>query len=976
MGNVLASYGITAKDLSDINLSTKRLGAELNPSALTKVHQLVLQQYPYLKGIYESMLVTDVKLPDGPIVYANDYFEKMSLYPKEEILGRNCRFMQGPLTNKETVKQVRQAVDAGEQLDVEILNYRKDGIPFWNNFLMLPVLKKKKLRYFVAIQKNISFLKKASKVDEWSAPEVAMFFSSKGLDKFARIFIDKNVTGKKLLALNIDKLVKLNIFLRQDTKAILDIVEDLKEKGEALWSEQSNTAADYTRASTTLDSTEKFDSSAPAQLQFWNRKEDFNTVCIKLYYQDHIELILVRKPITYFSLKSQVCSILKLEKVNLTGFKDNGSLVPLKSQVDLDMILEQEGTIKILVQPDTLDITVLSTFLHQVVNPSLLISMVTSENDETISQSKVSFDQGRSIGAKKWVISYVNRAMEDLLKSTNNKIVGENIRAVFPFIEVDNLPSQPCSTYVINTFSNSLVKKKAVDAKKFFEEHGVRVILSTTKILSDLILFQINLDGDPISYSASKASSILRHSSSGSGFDDSPKSYVNDCDKQSLRDEEDPPKLENIPTADDSEHEDTFESEESLSHSSSNCSKGEKETQKAVINLNFTTTLEKVIIEESNVYHNTLRMMNFIMVLDCYNVTSHQVLLSLENINDHLKKLDAVLYKKLSNRLEKFVNLWVTLRGAELLAGKVATKLIEFYRTVSKNTNNRSFELNLLRLKKERKQEIDRRNRHMKSTPILAPTIETNSILLTMNPKKLAAAITALDWNTFSKINPSEFAERRWQSDNKHELAPHLAAMADRSNQLSHWIGINILTCNGGEQGLSRAIKHVIDLASQLLLLNNMESLATVISALSLASVSRLKAVWNRVPSSYTESLKQFESLVSSYNNYFEYRELIRCNIADSGDHMPKTPTIPLLSVTLRDIFFFSVNHAKAAEAADMDKIFSLGEVIKNTLIFQKTPYKLEVDEMYVMLARNMVSNVDEDTLWKQSNQVFPSKNL
>ena len=94
------------------------------------VQRRVLEQYPYLSTVKESMLVTDLKLPDCPIVYANDYFEKMTLYPKEYILGKNCRFLQGKYSNKDTVYQIRKAVDNGESLEVEILNYRKVCLKF------------------------------------------------------------------------------------------------------------------------------------------------------------------------------------------------------------------------------------------------------------------------------------------------------------------------------------------------------------------------------------------------------------------------------------------------------------------------------------------------------------------------------------------------------------------------------------------------------------------------------------------------------------------------------------------------------------------------------------------------------------------------------------------------------------------------------------------------------------------------------
>ena len=65
-------------------------------------------------------------------VFVNDNFEKMTLYTREEVIGRNCRFLQGRYTDRKVVARVREACQMGEQLDVELLNYRKDGVPFWN----------------------------------------------------------------------------------------------------------------------------------------------------------------------------------------------------------------------------------------------------------------------------------------------------------------------------------------------------------------------------------------------------------------------------------------------------------------------------------------------------------------------------------------------------------------------------------------------------------------------------------------------------------------------------------------------------------------------------------------------------------------------------------------------------------------------------------------------------------------------------
>ena len=68
---------------------------QLTTKELKKLEKKVLHEYPFLRSVNESMLVTDNQLPDCPIIFANDSFEKMTLYPQEEIIGFNCRFLQG-----------------------------------------------------------------------------------------------------------------------------------------------------------------------------------------------------------------------------------------------------------------------------------------------------------------------------------------------------------------------------------------------------------------------------------------------------------------------------------------------------------------------------------------------------------------------------------------------------------------------------------------------------------------------------------------------------------------------------------------------------------------------------------------------------------------------------------------------------------------------------------------------------------------
>lgn len=85
------------------------------------------------------MLMTDPHLPDNPIVFANAAFLDLTGYAREDILGRNCRFLQGALTSQDTVSQIRTALAERRPIAVEILNYKRDGTPFWNALFIGPV---------------------------------------------------------------------------------------------------------------------------------------------------------------------------------------------------------------------------------------------------------------------------------------------------------------------------------------------------------------------------------------------------------------------------------------------------------------------------------------------------------------------------------------------------------------------------------------------------------------------------------------------------------------------------------------------------------------------------------------------------------------------------------------------------------------------------------------------------------------------
>ena len=74
-----------------------------------------------------GVLICDRSLRDTPIIFANDAFSRITGYARQEILGRNCRFLQGAGTDRAEVARLRAAIEAGQPAEVELLNYRKDG---------------------------------------------------------------------------------------------------------------------------------------------------------------------------------------------------------------------------------------------------------------------------------------------------------------------------------------------------------------------------------------------------------------------------------------------------------------------------------------------------------------------------------------------------------------------------------------------------------------------------------------------------------------------------------------------------------------------------------------------------------------------------------------------------------------------------------------------------------------------------------
>jgi PAS domain S-box-containing protein len=126
-------------------------------AALRKVAAENLRLARAVASVSDGIVITDPNQPDNPIIYANPAFSRIAGYQTEEVIGRNCRFLQGSATDTEAIARIRRGIAERREVKTTILNYRKDGQPFWNELKISPVFSDEgNLIYFVGIQTDIN----------------------------------------------------------------------------------------------------------------------------------------------------------------------------------------------------------------------------------------------------------------------------------------------------------------------------------------------------------------------------------------------------------------------------------------------------------------------------------------------------------------------------------------------------------------------------------------------------------------------------------------------------------------------------------------------------------------------------------------------------------------------------------------------------------------------------------------------------
>ncbi|MEO3407533.1 PAS domain-containing protein [Mucilaginibacter sp. CAU 1740] len=133
-------------------------GFPLNPDHTVNLELIKAALDSSISGI----IITDNQLPDNPIIYCNKSFEDLTGYRRDEIIGHNCRFLQANDRNQAEREMIRNGIQKGEHVAVEIRNYRKDGELFWNELFISPIRSAEgTVTHFVGVQHDITKKKKA-----------------------------------------------------------------------------------------------------------------------------------------------------------------------------------------------------------------------------------------------------------------------------------------------------------------------------------------------------------------------------------------------------------------------------------------------------------------------------------------------------------------------------------------------------------------------------------------------------------------------------------------------------------------------------------------------------------------------------------------------------------------------------------------------------------------------------------------------
>ncbi len=206
---------------------------------MSEISEQLMLKGRALDTVTSGIIITDAEQKDNPIIYSNDAFTEITGYTKEEVLGKNCRFLQGKHTNGDSAKLIGEAIKKGEPIKLQLYNYKKDGTSFWNDLTISPVKNDAgKVTHYVGILVDITdqieTLKQVTGSEARykdiveNSPDMIHSVDAKGRILFV------NRKSIEMLGYTEDELIGMDVFKLYAPELIKDVkkgFEKLKKEG-------------------------------------------------------------------------------------------------------------------------------------------------------------------------------------------------------------------------------------------------------------------------------------------------------------------------------------------------------------------------------------------------------------------------------------------------------------------------------------------------------------------------------------------------------------------------------------------------------------------------------------------------------------------------------------------------------------------------------------------------------------------------
>jgi len=167
------------------------LGVARDISRTKNTQQILDLRNRALAAAGNGILISDARLPDMPIIYCNEAFSSITGYDREEVMGKNCRFLQGADTDRNKVRQIREALEAGAPSRVVLRNYRKDGSLFWNELTITPIHNAKGVvTHYIGVQNDVSALVFEGERKDHTRKILEAITQDKPLKKISGVIVD------------------------------------------------------------------------------------------------------------------------------------------------------------------------------------------------------------------------------------------------------------------------------------------------------------------------------------------------------------------------------------------------------------------------------------------------------------------------------------------------------------------------------------------------------------------------------------------------------------------------------------------------------------------------------------------------------------------------------------------------------------------------------------------------------------------